>query len=280
MTIRLAYFGPPGTNSEEAALKYSQGRGSDYELIPTQTITGIAGAVASGAVDEGVMPIENTLEGAVPETLDNLIHSEKLLPIRDEIVLPIDLYLLAKPGTTAADVKVIISNPVALGQCRGFIERNFPNAGIEAAISTAGAVEEAVRRGGSAGIGAKRAAEIYGAEVLAERIQDRNPNHTRFVIVANEDHEPTGDDRTSLAFAFQNEDRPGQLVGALDAFYQRQINLTKIESRPSKERLGTYIFLATIGGHRTDPAVADALKAVEGMCSWFRVLGSYPRFVE
>jgi len=280
MTVRLAYFGPPGTNSEEAALKYSQSHAGDYELVPIPTITGVASAVASGAAGEGVIPIENTLEGAVPETLDNLIHAEKPLFIRNEVVLPIDLYLLARPGTQPPDVKIILSNPVALAQCRGFIERTFPNAGIEAALSTAGAVEAAMKRDNAAAIGARRAAEIYGADVLAARIQDRNPNHTRFVIVANADHEPTGDDRTSLAFAFPNEDRPGQLVGALDAFSKRAINLTKIESRPSKERLGTYIFLATIGGHRQDPAVTDALRAVEEMCSWFRVLGSYPRFHE
>lgn len=278
MTVRLAYFGPPGTNTEEAALRYSLLQGSEYTLVPIPTITGVAGSVESGVADEGVMPIENTLEGAVPETLDNLIHATKPLFIRNEIVLPIEMYLLAKPGVPAEDIKVILSNPVALAQCRGFIEREFPKARIEAALSTAAAVEQAVARDDAAAIGARRAAELYGAHVLSANIADRSPNHTRFIIVATSDHERTGDDRTSLAFAFPNEDRPGQLVGALDAFSQRAINLTKIESRPSKERLGTYIFLADIGGHREDPAVAEALAAVEEMCSWFKVLGSYPRY--
>jgi prephenate dehydratase len=275
---RLAYFGPPGTNSEEAALRYKELAGREFTLISFPTISGVGVAVESGMADEGVMPIENSLEGAVTETLDLLIHTPKPLFIRDEVVLLIEHHLLAKPGVEADAVQVITSIPQALNQCRGFIERCFPKARIEAAMSTAAAVEDVMSRDDAAAIGNKRAADLYGASVLAASIQDRSPNHTRFVVVAPADHEPTGDDKTSLAFAFETEDRPGQLVRALEEFSKRDINLSKIESRPSKERLGTYIFLADIAGHRTDGPVAEALSAIEPACSSFKVLGSYPRF--
>jgi prephenate dehydratase len=277
MPARLAYFGPPGTNAEEAAIKYSASRSMVPDLVPVPTITAVGMSVENGEADEAVMPIENSLEGAVAETLDFLVHTAKRSVICGEVVLLIDHYLLAKPGVKAEQVKVITSMPQALAQCRGYIEKNFPGARVEAAMSTAAAVEDVMTRDDAAAIGNRRAAAIYGAEVLANQVQDRSPNHTRFVVVAPQDHEPTGDDRTSLAFAFANEDRPGQLVGALQEFSSRGINLSKIESRPSRERLGTYIFLVDLAGHRTDLALAAALSVVEGNCSFFRVLGSYPR---
>jgi prephenate dehydratase len=215
----------------------------------------------------------------VPETLDILIHDSRL-SVRDEIVLPIEHLLLARPGTKAGDVKVISSVPQALAQCRGYMERSFPKAALEAALSTAAAVEETVRRENAAAIGNRRAAELYGAEVLAEGIQDRSSNLTRFVVLAHEDHSPTGDDKTSLAFAFAVEDRPGLLVSALEEFSGRGINLSKIESRPSKERLGVYIFMADLGGHRTEGTLAECLERVREKCSFFRILGSYPRYRE
>lgn len=273
MPRRLAYLGPPGTFSEEAALRYD----STAHLIPMATITAVVSAVDTGMASEGIVPIENSLEGSVTETLDLLIHSPRPLHIRHELTLPIEHYLLVRPGTAASEVRTVFAHPQALGQCRGFIERCFPKANVEAALSNSAAVEEMMARQDAAAIGTKRAAEIYGAEILAANIADRSPNLTRFVVLAHEDHPPTGDDKTSLAFAFAVEDRPGLLVGALQEFSSRSINLSKIESRPSKERLGVYIFLVDVDGHRADPVLAEALERVREKCSFFRILGSYPR---
>ena len=272
---RLAYLGPPGTFSEEAALRYQP----SAELLPLSTEAAVVAAVDSGEADEGVLAIENSIEGSVTRTLDALIH-ESELSIRHELILPIEHCLIVRPGMAAAAVSAIYAHPQALNQCRKFLDRCFPDARQEAALSNSAAVEETMGREGSAAIGTGRAAQIYGAEVLARGIQDRNPNVTRFVILAREDHPRTGDDKTSFACAFAVEDRPGLLVGALEEFSQRSINLSKIESRPSRERLGTYIFLMDIDGHRADSVVAEALKCVKERCSFFRVLGSYPRYRE
>ncbi|HEU4760252.1 MAG TPA: prephenate dehydratase, partial [Dehalococcoidia bacterium] len=231
MSPRLAFLGPPGTFSEEAALKYDP----QAEPVVMASITAVAAAVESGMADEGLVPVENSLEGPVTETLDLLVHGQRPLAIRSEIVLPIDHYLLVKPGTKADAVKVLFAHPQALAQCRGFVERCFPKARVEAAMSNSAAVEEMMAGEDAAAIGTRRAAEIYGAEALAKGIQDRNPNVTRFLVLAREDHPPTGDDKTSLAFAFAVEDRPGLLVSALEEFSSRAINLSKIESRPSRE---------------------------------------------
>jgi prephenate dehydratase len=273
---RLAFLGPAGTFSEEAARKYDAQAGS----VPMTTITVVASAVEAGMADLGIVPIENSLEGSVTETLDLLVHSARALSIQDELILPIEHYLVVRPGTKAAAVKVLFAHPQALAQCRGFVERCFPKAQVEAALSNSAAVEEMMARESAAAIGTQRAAEIYGAEVLARGIQDRSPNLTRFVVLGREDHAPTGDDKTSLACAFVVEDRPGLLVGALKEFSDRSINLSKIESRPSRDKLGTYIFLMDVDGHRTEEPLATALEAVKGQCSFFRILGSYPKYRE
>jgi prephenate dehydratase len=272
MTRRLGFLGPPGTYSEEAALRYDP----KAQLRPFVSISAVAAAIDSGMTDEGVVPIENSLEGPITETLDILIQNSRL-SVRNEIVLPIEHLLLARTGAKPSDIKVISSIPQALAQCREFIERCFPKAALEAALSTAAAVEDVMGREDAAAIGNGRAAELYGAEVLARGIQDRATNLTRFVMLAGEDHPPTGDDKTSLAFAFAVEDRPGLLTSALEEFSSRAINLSKIESRPSKERLGVYVFLADLDGHRTEQPLAESLESVREKCSFFRVLGSYPR---
>lgn len=271
MAKRLAFFGPAGTFTEEAALTYD----SQAELLPFNTIAAVAEAVASGKADEGVVPIENSIQGSVNDTLDVLIH-ESNLRIRNELVLPIEHNLLVKPGTRADAIKVIFSHPQALGQCRRYLERHFPKAQAVASLSTAAAVEEVVRRDDAAAIAPRRAAELYGAEILARGIQDRHNNLTRFIVLAESDHPRTGRDRTSIAFSFA-EDKPGQLVGVLQEFATRSINLSKLESRPSQESLGRYIFLADLEGHREDPAIAESLSQIQPLVSFLKVFGSYPR---
>jgi prephenate dehydratase len=272
MSRRLAYLGPPGTFSEEAALLHD----AQAQLLPFSSVAAVAAAVDSGMADEGVAAIENSLEGSVNETLDVLIH-ESGLSICRELVLPIEHCLLAAPGTSSPDVRVIYSHPQALGQCRRFLERCFPKAQLEAALSTTAAVEQMLSQEGAAAIGTWRAAEIYGAQVLARGIQDNPSNKTRFVVLTPHDCPPTGRDKTSIAFTVAH-DRPGTLVNVLHEFSDRQINLTKIESRPSKEELGVYIFLVDMDGHRADPAVAEALERVREQAFFFKVLGSYPRY--
>jgi prephenate dehydratase len=272
MAKRLAYLGPPGTFTEEAALRYD----ASARHLPFQSLAAVATAVSSDMADEGVMGIENSLGGSVIETLDILIHETQLL-ICHELVLPIDHYLLAPSGTETGDIKAILSHPQALAQCRRFLESCFPRAELIAALSTTSAVEEMMSREGTAAISTLRAAEIYGAQILASKIQDNPENATRFVVLGAEDHPRTGDDKTSLAFAFA-DDRPGLLVSALQEFSSRNINLSKVESRPTKERLGEYIFLVDLLGHREDPQVTEALEQVRQKATFFKVFGSYPRF--
>ena len=273
MAKRIAYLGPQGTFTEDAALLHDK----TAQLIPFPSIPAVAVAVVSGMAEEGVVAIENSLEGSVTDTLDLLIHESGVF-IRKELVLPIEHYLLVKPGTEAGGVKVLYSHPQALGQCRNVIERCFPKVNVVAALSNAAAVEEMMASiHPAAAIGTRRAAEIYDAEILARGIQDKAPNVTRFVVLALTDHPPTGSDKTSLCFSFA-DDRPGVLCEVLQKFAERNINLAKIESRPSKESLGRYIFLIDIEGHHDDSLVSEVLKQVREVTSLFKVFGSYPRY--
>ncbi|MBM4462674.1 MAG: prephenate dehydratase [Chloroflexi bacterium] len=275
MARKLAYLGPPGTFSEEAALKYDD----KAELVPFYSVPAVAAAVETGLAEQGVVAIENSLEGSVTDTLDLLIHESKLL-IRRELVLPIEHHLLVKPGTTALQIEAVFSHPQALAQCRRFLERCFPKAQVVAALSTTAAVEQMMSSPTpAAAIGNQRAAEIYGSEILARNIQDRSPNLTRFVVLARQDHPPTGRDKTSLCFSF-DEDRPGLLHDVLKEFADCHINLAKVESRPSKESLGKYVFLVDLEGHRKDPVISRVLSRVKAKTSLFKVFGSYPRYEE
>ncbi|MFA5375415.1 MAG: prephenate dehydratase [Dehalococcoidia bacterium] len=275
MAKKIAYLGPPGTFSEEAALVFDK----TARLVPFPSIRAVANAVALsvGSVEDGIVPIENSIEGAVPDTLDLLIHESGVM-IKHELVLPIRQNLVAKPGININDVKVLYSIPQALGQCRDFVSLHFPKVTVVAALSTAAAVEEMMASSQTAAaIGTARAAEIYGAVILAKGIQDNASNETRFVILAKEDHAPTGHDKTSLCFAF-SDDRPGVLVEVMQVFSQKGINLTKVESRPSKEILGRYIFLIDLDGHREDAVVKKALEQVRTKTSMLKIFGSYPRY--
>ena len=273
MAKRIAYLGPAGTFTEAAALLYD----ADASLIPMSSVAAVAAAVESDAAEEGVVPIENSIEGSVTDTLDLLIH-DSTLSIRRELVIPIEHCLLVKPGVTIGGIESIHSHTQALGQCRHYIEERFPKAQAVAALSTAAAVEDMMAGPASAAaIGTARAAEIYGAEVLARGIQDNLANFTRFVVLAHRDNPPTGSDKTSLCFTF-SDDRAGMLYTVLGHFATRDINLAKVESRPNKESLGRYIFLVDLNGHREDPPVREALERMEAEVSVLKVFGSYPRY--
>ena len=275
-TSSIAYLGPEGTYSEEAAVKYSEMIGGDWTLEPFPTIQAVALAVASGIADEGVAPIENSLEGSVTATLDILIQDSRL-SIRNELVIPIDHTLLVIPGTKAPDIQTIFSHPQALGQCRVYLEQCFPNAQKIASLSTVSAIDDVwASPVPAAAISPQRAAELRNMETLARGIQDNSSNETRFVALAREDHEATGRDKTSICFSFA-EDKPGMLYKALGEFAIRNINLAKIESRPTKESLGLYWFLVDFDGHREDAKVQGVLDFIKSQTSMLRVFGSYPR---
>ena len=271
----IAYLGPVGTFSEEAALLYDpQGK-----LEPFPSIPAVALAVASGTVEEGIVPIENSLEGSVTHTLDILILEARLF-IRREIVLPIEHCLLVEPGIRAADIQTVYSHPQALGQCRDYLELCFPKAQLIASLSTVAAVVDMKESSApAAAISPKRAAQMHGVDILAQGIQDNASNATRFVVLANADHPPTGRDKTSLCFSFR-EDKPGLLYSVMGEFARRNINLAKVESRPTKQSLGEYIFLIDCEGHREDTLVKEVIEAVTGQTSTLRIFGSYPRWTE
>ena len=271
MTDRIGYLGPAGTYTEQAALLYAP----HAELHPYRTINAVGAAVAGGQLAAGVVPIENSLEGAVTFTLDLLI-AQSGLSIRNEVVIPIDHYLVARPGVSAAAVQVIYSHPQALAQCRAYLESHFPAVPGEASLSTAAAVADMqASRVPAAAICPQRATELYDVQILARGIQDNTANQTRFVVLAPTDHLPTGHDRTSICFAFA-VDRPGNLYSSIGEFARRSINLVKIESRPTKRELGRYIFLIDCEGHRTEPEVAAALDGLRQRVDMFKILGSYP----
>ena len=273
MVKRISYFGPAGTYTEEAALLYDAGA----ELFPFPTIPAVCQAVSDGVTDEGIVPIENSLEGSVVYTLDYLI-SETDLSIFREVVLPIEHCLMIKPGSSLGNVRIVYSHPQSLGQCRHYLERNFPEAQATASMSNSAAVADMLTSAlPAAAIAPQRAASIYGAEIVDRGIQDGANNVTRFVLLAPNDHPPTGRDKTSICFSFA-QDAPGSLYNALGVFALRDLNLVKIESRPTKESLGRYNFLVDCEGHRENPAVKEALEVLAPMVSSLKVFGSYPRW--
>jgi prephenate dehydratase len=291
--MATAFLGPKGSFSEDAtrlhvlraagstAVTVAEalaGRPEPADLLPFASIPALTAAVETGLATEALLPIENSLEGAVSATLDLLIH-ETTLKIAAEIVLPVRHNLITVPGATLADIRVITSHPQALGQSRRFIDRCLPGVEQIAALSTSGAVQQIAGAGdpARAAIGTDRAAELYGGAVLAHDIQDVRANVTRFVVLRHEDAAPTGADRTSVGFTARS-DVPGILHQALGALAGEGLQLTKIESRPTKGWLGEYVFLVDFEGHRTDPGVRRALDRLAEVAAEVMVFGSYPRF--
>jgi prephenate dehydratase len=276
----IAYLGPAGTFSEEAARAYAGDR-ADTTCLPMSSIAAVVTAIETDAATVGILPIENMLEGSVTFTLDLLIH-ETDLHIAGETVIPIRQYLVAKPGLALQDIQVLYAHPQSLGQCRRFVERCLPNVATVASLSNSAAPAEACAdERPAAAISTLRAAELTGASILARDIADNRSNVTRFIALAQTDAPPTGNDKTSFCFGFR-EDRAGVLVGLLQELAQANINMTKLESRPSKAVLGQYIFLVDLEGHREDSHIAPTLERIANQpeIGMFKIFGSYPRYRE
>jgi len=274
---RLAYLGPPGTFTEEALL--SAPEAADAEPVPLQTVPDVIAAVTAGTVDGGVVPIENSIEGSVNVTLDTLAFGSPGVTIQRELVLPVRHALLARAGVRVEEIAVVVSHPHATAQCRQYLADHLPQAEVRAANSTAEAAQIVSERGPIepwAAIGTQLAASLYGLVVAAPDIEDRRENSTRFVLVGREAAAQTGNDKTSVV-CFIEKDRPGALLAILHEFSDRGINLTKLESRPTKERLGEYCFFIDIEGHVDEPNVGHAIAGLRTKILDVKVMGSYPR---
>jgi prephenate dehydratase len=272
---RVAYLGPPGTFCEEALVSEPDLAGVDAVAAPT--ISEALVMATSGEVDAALVPIENTIEGVVNVTLDTLIFSTDLF-IQREVVIPVHLALLARSGTQLSDIARVISFPVATAQCRGYLTRHLPQAVVEATNSTADGARIVSEEHLSdvAAVAPALAAKLYGLEVLAHAIEDHEDNQTRFVLVApGEIAAPTGHDRTTIV-CFQHADRPGSLHEILGQFAARNLNLTRIQSRPTKQALGDYCFVIEVDGHVADEVLGDCLIELHAALGDLRVLGSYP----
>jgi prephenate dehydratase len=274
----IAYLGPQGTFSEEAAMAYA-GNSPGTTCLPLSSIAAVVTAIETDAATVGILPIENMLEGSVTFTLDLLIH-ETDLHIAGETVIPIRQYLVARPELRLQDIRVLYAHPQSLGQCRRFVERCLPGVDTVASLSNSAAPAEAMAdERPAAAISTMRAAELTGATILARDIADHRDNVTRFIALSQQDAPPTGDDKTSFCFGFKR-DHAGVLVGTLQELADAQINMTKLESRPSREVLGQYIFLVDLEGHHQEPRIAATLERIaqKPEVGIFKIFGSYPRY--
>jgi prephenate dehydratase len=279
MATQVYYLGPPGTFGEQAALAYLKQTDLDLPTIPLSSHDRVIETADADSEAVGVVAIENSLGGGVNDVIDAILAAKTLF-VCAEVVVPIEHDLIAAPGTRLEDVKVVMSHPQALAQCHDYLQSALPGARPDASLSTVAAVEEALRTPGAAAIAGRRAAELHAGEVLAASIQDEDNNKTRFFVLGHADAPPTGDDKTSIAFNVA--DRPGSLVSVMRHLSDRGLNLTRIESRPSREELGKYIFLIDFQGHRSEPAAQEALEAMKAdgavLLPAGLPLGSYPRF--
>jgi len=271
--MKVAILGPRGTYAEMAARSQL---GNEVEIVPYPTITDVAEAVARGNVQAGVIPVESLREGSVGESLDVLAWID--VKVQAEVVVSISHSLLGVPGAKIDKITQVLSHPQALAQCRDLLRKNLPKAELIEMASTAKAAEQVskLKQAHMAAIGSNILADIYGLKILRENIQTGEINITRFLCLAKEDSKPTGNDKTSIVF-YTAEDRPGILHEILREFASRNINLTKIESRPSKKALGDYLFFIDLQGHREDEKVREALKAMQPKVAMIKVVGSYPK---
>lgn len=271
----MGFLGPPGTFTEQALL--SEPDLAAAELVPYPDMAEVLRATETGEVDLGFVAIENSIEGSVNVTSDTLAFEVDVL-IQREVVLEVQQHLMGLPGAELAGIAEVVSIPHATAQARRFLREHLPSVRARAVSSTAEAARQVAEAGDPkvAAIGNELAAGIYGLEVLAADIEDHPENQTRFVAVRPHDvPAPTGHDKTSIV-VFQRADRPGSLLAILQEFAARSINLTRLESRPTKTSLGDYCFSLDLEGHIADEVVADCLKSIRVKHGDVKFLGSYP----
>jgi chorismate mutase/prephenate dehydratase len=270
-TIRVAFLGPEGTYSHLAARQLF---GFAPTYLEESTIAGVVDSVRRGRADHGVVPLENSTEGAVTTALDALLEGGCL--IRREHILPIEHCLMAR-ASTLAGIRRVYSHPQALAQCRGWLSESLPQAQLVHTASTTAAVREALADAEGGAIGSAFASELMGLPILRERVQDQHQNATRFAMISAQDAKATGQDKTTLAFAVGDDLEQGALRRTLEIIEKHGVSLTRIESRPRPGEAWRYLFIADLEGHRTDPAVAGAIADLEASCAKVLLLGSYPR---
>lgn len=266
--IKVAYLGPEGTFTNLAALRHF---GSSAMYVSVDSIKAVFDAAESRRVNYGVVPIENSNEGVVSYTLDMFMDCD--LKISAEIMLEVSHNLLSKSGDKTK-IKKIYSHPQATAQCRGWLEANMPNVPILESTSTARAAEIAAADEDAAAIASELAARVYELQFVERQIEDNKNNYTRFLVIANDYPSKSGKDKTSILFSIK--DRPGALYDVLLPFRKSKINLTKIESRPSKRRAWEYIFFVDMEGHVEDKKVRKAMEDIKDICLYLKHLGSYP----
>jgi chorismate mutase/prephenate dehydratase len=271
--ITVAYLGPKGTFSERATLKHF---GLAAEALPTPSIDEVFRAVESGAADFGVVPVENSTEGAVGRSLD--LMPQTPMKVCGEVVVRIHHHLMAKTALKdLGDIKRVFSHGQSLAQCHEWLNSNLPRAERVAVSSNAEAARRASEEEGSAAVAGEMAAEHYGLAILASNIEDEPNNTTRFLILGDYEPKPSGRDKTSMVLSARN--RAGAVYEMLTPFATRGVSMTKFESRPSRNALWEYVFFVDIEGHRADPNVAAALEEVDRIAGYLKVLGSYPAAV-
>ena len=288
--MRIGYFGPEGTYTQEAMLASAAALGIDVDAVPLPTIYDTVMAVHDGSVERALVPIENSLEGSVNATLDALVHETEHVEIVGEVVMPIRHCLIARTELALGEIETVVSHPQANAQCARFVRASLPQARVIAGSSTAEAVRTVARHDGPwAALGNRTAAERYGCVVLADGVEDVPGNETRFVWLARADpdrgagpdhatgHEHVdGAFKTAIVFWGAGTERPGWLVACLSAFADRGVNLTRIESRPRRQGLGSYMFFVDLDGRVRDPHVMAGLAAVREHAEVVRVIGSFP----
>jgi prephenate dehydratase len=270
----IGYLGPAGSYSHEAACRYAEIAGETVNCVALPSFAAIVDGVEQGRFGSGIIPVENSTHGAVATAMDTLLNLQKGT-VCGEVVLNIEHCLLSTSGNLA-DLHYVYSHEQALEQCRRFFHDRCPQIELVSCSSTSQACELAGRSGAAYGaVAGKTAASFYGLRIALQNIQDNVFNQTRFLIIGAQQAEPTGRDKTSIAFAFPG-DRPGSLYKILKSFADRSINLTRIESRPAKHMMGKYMFHIDFLGHRQEEAGSRVLREVAGQVEWLKILGSYP----